>query len=49
MATNAERNQPALLVIPVPVMDDQARYGATGAASEPVALENRLTQATKEA
>jgi hypothetical protein len=38
MATNAKRNQPALLVVAAAVMDDQTCIGAAGAAPEPVTL-----------
>jgi len=38
MATDTERNQPALLVIVAAVMDDQTCAGAAGAAPEPVTL-----------
>jgi hypothetical protein len=38
VATDTERNQPALLVIAAAVMDDQTCADATGAAPEPVTL-----------
>jgi hypothetical protein len=49
MATNTERDQQMPSINVTAVMDDQARAGATGPASEPVTLQNHVTQATKEA
>jgi hypothetical protein len=48
VATNTERDKPALAVISAAVVDNQTREGAARSALEPVALENHLVQTTKE-